>query len=151
MSLTTLESVLEENKGGVWFLPAHKESRALQKLAKVAGFAFFHVEGKNIARKEQLLNHVATALHFPGDFGHNWDALEECLTDLEWVDGDGYLIYYDHIDGLLEAHPDQFETFVEIVRDAVASWKEDGEAMMVLLTGAKAPKGVAKLKEKAAE
>ena len=62
------------------------------------------------------------------------------------MDGEGYVIYYDHIDGLLEAHPDQFETLVEILRDAVASWKEDGTAMVVLLSGAKPPKGVSKLK-----
>jgi len=150
MSLTTLESVLEENKGGVWFLPAHKESRALQKLAKSAGFAFFHVEGKNIARKEQLLNHVATALRLPKSFGQNWDALEEALIDLE-VDGKGYVILYDHIDGMLAAHPDQFETLVEILRDAVDSWKEDGTPMVVLLSGTKAPKGVAKLRETQAD
>lgn len=148
MPVNALESILEQNRGGVWFLPAHKEARALQKLAKEAGFAFFHVDGKSIARKEQLLNHMSTALHFPKEFGHNWDALEDYLTDLDWVDGDGYLIYYDHIDGLLQAHPDQFETLVEILRDAVASWKEDGSAMVVLLSGAKAPKGVAKLSAK---
>jgi RNAse (barnase) inhibitor barstar len=146
MPLNGLDSILEENRGGVWFVGAHAEPRAVQKLAKGAGFAFFHIEGKNIGRKEQLLNHVATALHFPGDFGHNWDALEECLTDMEWVDADGYLIYYDHIDALLAAHPDQFETLVEILRDAVTSWKEDGTAMVVLLSGSKAPKGVPKLK-----
>ena len=146
MPLEALEALLEDNRGGVYFLPNRVEPRQVAAVAKRAGYAFFHIDGKNISRKEQLLNHVALALHFPKDFGHNWDALEECLTDLEWVDGDGYLIYYDHIDGLLEAHPDQFETFVEIVRDAVNSWKEDGEAMMVLLSGAKAPKGVAKLK-----
>jgi RNAse (barnase) inhibitor barstar len=149
MALTALHRAIEENQGGVWFVPSGVDSKALQKLAKGAGFAFFHIDGKNIARKEQLLNHVATALHFPTDFGHNWDALEESLTDLEWVDADGYLIYYDHIDPLLEAHPDQFETLVEILRDAVASWKEDGAAMIVVLSGAKAPKGVAKLKESA--
>jgi RNAse (barnase) inhibitor barstar len=149
MSLEAIESLLEESRGGVWFLPERVEPKALASVAKRAGFAFFHIEGKNITRKEQLLNHVATALHFPGDFGHNWDALEECLTDLEWVDADGYLIYYDHIDGLLTEHPDQFETLVEILRDAVASWKEDGTAMVVLLSGTKAPKGVPKLKEPA--
>jgi RNAse (barnase) inhibitor barstar len=143
-----LESLVEANKGGIWFLPNHVEPRSAQAVAKRAGFAFFHIEGKNITRKEQFLNHVATALHFPKDFGHNWDAFEECLTDLEWVDADGYVIYYDHIDGLHNAHPDQFETLVEIVRDAVASWKEDGSAMVVLLSGTKPPKGVPKLKDK---
>jgi len=147
MALEALQSLLEENRGGVHFVPGNPDAKALQKLAKSAGYAFFHIDGKNIARKEQLLNHAATAMHFPKSFGHNWDALEECLTDLEWVDGDGYLIYYDHIDGLLNDHPDQFETLVEILRDAVASWKEDDEAMVALLSGSKAPKGVAKLKE----
>jgi RNAse (barnase) inhibitor barstar len=151
MSVEAIESLLESHGGGVWFLPQGADPKAVQSAAKRAGFAFFHVDGKNIARKEQLLIHVAMSLHFPKDFGHNWDALEECLTDLEWVDADGYLIYYDHIDGLLEAHPDQFETLVEIVRDAVASWKEDDAAMIVLFAGSKAPKGVAKLKSGAAE
>ena len=149
MPLQALETLLEENRGGVWFLPNHAEPRAVQKVVKAAGFAFFHIEGKNIGRKEQLMNAMATALRLPKEFGHNWDALEEHLTDLEWVEADGYVIYYDHIDALLQAHPDQFETLVEILRDAVASWKEDGTAMLVLLSGAKAPKGVGKLKAKA--
>ena len=148
MALAALESLLEADKGGVWFLPAHVEPRSVQAAAKRAGFAFFHIEGKNITRKEQLLNHAATAMHFPKSFGHNWDALEECLTDLEWVDAEGYVIYYDHIDGLLEAHPDQFETLVEILRDVVATWKQEGSAMVVLLSGAKAPKKVGKLSAK---
>ena len=148
MALQAIESALENNRGGVWFLPAHLEPRAVQKLAKAAGFACFHIEGRNIGRKEQLMNAMATALRLPKEFGHNWDALEEHLTDLEWVEADGYLIYYDHIDALLAAHPDQFETLVEILRDAVASWKEDGSAMVVVLSGAKAPKKVAKLGSK---
>jgi RNAse (barnase) inhibitor barstar len=147
MPLEAIQSLLENARGGVWFLPRPLEAKSLQAAAKRAGYAFFHLDGKNIERKEQLLNHVATVLQFPNHFGSNWDALEECLTDLEWVDGDGYLIYFDHIDGLLAAHPDQFATFVEIVRDAVESWKEDGEAMVVLLSGAKAPKGVSKLRQ----
>src|SRR5215212_1935797 len=133
MPLEMLADLLEENHGGVWYLPEPVDAKRVQALAKRNGFAYFHIEGKNITRKEQLLNHVATALHFPKDFGHNWDALEECLTDMEWADAD--VVFYDHIDGLLAAHPDQFETFVEICRDAVASWKEDDKAMLVLLSG----------------
>jgi hypothetical protein len=151
MSLEHVSQLLETRRGGVWHLDRPLDGKSLQKAAKSHGFAYFHIDGTNIGRKEQLLNHVALALHFPKSFGNNWDALEECLTDLEWVEADGYVIYYDHIDGLLAAHPDQFETFVEIVRDAVASWEEDGESMVVLLAGGHAPKGVQKLKAKAAD
>ncbi len=147
MPLEALRNLLEDETGGVFFLPRHAAPREIQAEAKRAKFAYFHVEGKNIARKEQLLNHFATTLRFPGYFGGNWDALEECLTDMEWVDAPGYVIYYDHIDALLGAQPEQFATFVEICRDAVGSWKEDGTPMVFLLSGTRAPKGVAKLKE----
>ena len=40
---------------------------------------------------------------------------------------------------------------MEILRDAVASWKADDAAMVVLLSGEKAPKGVGKLTESAKE
>lgn len=146
MALEALESLLEENRGGVFFVAGNPDPKAVQKAAKAAGYASFHIDGKNIQRKEQLLNNAATAMRFPKGFGNNWDALEECLVDLEWVDGDGFVVYYDHIDGLLSTHPDQFETLVEILRDAVESWKEDGEPMVALLSGSKAPKGVSKLK-----
>lgn len=140
-----IASLLASGKGGVWFVPATSDSRGAQSAARKAGFAFFHIEGRNIERKEQLLNAMATAMRFPKSFGNNWDALEECLIDLE-TDKDGILLCYDHIDGLLSVHPDQFETLVEILGDAVESWKGDGTPMIVLLSGARAPKGVARLK-----
>lgn len=145
MPLQALQSLIDAQRGGVHFLDGHVEPKKVQALARKAGYAFFHVEGKSIERKEQLLNAMATALSLPSHFGRNWDALEECLGDMEGVEGKGYLLYYDHVDGLLSAHPDQFATLVEIVRDAVETWKEDGTAMIVLFSGAKAPKGVAKL------
>ena len=148
MPLEMLAELLEENRGGVWYLPDAVDAKGVQSLAKRNNFAYFHIDGKNIARKEQLLNHVATAMHFPKDFGHNWDALEECLTDMDWVDAEGYVIYYEHIEAL-QATGDQFDTFVEILRDAVQSWKEDESAMIVLLTGGKPPKGVKRLKKEA--
>jgi len=141
-----IASILESHKAGVWFLPGNGDARAVQSAAKKARYTYVHIDGSKIERKEQLLNALATALRLPKSFGHNWDALEECLNDLEG-DGEGYVIYYDHIDGLLGAHPDQFETLVESLRDAVESWKEDDEALVVLFSGTKAPKGVAKLKE----
>jgi RNAse (barnase) inhibitor barstar len=145
MANASLESLLGEDRGGVFFLPGNPPAKDVQQTVRKAGFACFHVDGKSIARKEQLMNALATALRLPKHFGQNWDALEECLVDLEWPGGGGALLYYDHIDGLIEAHADQFETLVEICRDAVESWKEDGTAFVVLFSGTKAPKGVTKL------
>jgi RNAse (barnase) inhibitor barstar len=150
MPLAALEAVLENRKGGVYFAAPTVDAKAVARAARAAGYEYFHIDGRNIARKEQLLNAMATALDLPPHFGHNWDALEECLNDMDTSDGDGFLIHYDLVDALASSHPSELETLVEIFRDSVESWREDGTPMLVLLTGARAPKGVAKLNPKSA-
>jgi RNAse (barnase) inhibitor barstar len=146
MPLAAFDAVLEEGKGGVYFAPGIVDAKSVARAAKAAGFHYFHIDGRNIARKEQLMNAMATALDLPPHFGHNWDALEECLNDMEGAEGDGFVIHYDQVDALAQGHASELQTLVEIFRDSVESWREDGTAMVVLMTGTKAPKGVAKLK-----
>lgn len=145
MPLTALQSRIAANEGGIWFVPS-MEARKVEALAKKAGYAFFHVDGRNVQRKEQLMTAMATALDLPEHFGRNWDALEECLLELEGIEAKGYVLLYDHIDGLLTAHPDQFTTLLEVLRDAVEAWKADDTAMIVVLSGERAPPGVERLK-----
>jgi hypothetical protein len=39
----------------------------------------------HLATKAELLNFLAHAVPLPAYFGYNWDALEECLLDLDWL------------------------------------------------------------------
>ena len=38
-----------------------------------------------VRSKQKLLAILADKLRFPGYFGGNWDALEECLADFSWL------------------------------------------------------------------
>lgn len=41
---------------------------------------------------QELFSVVAAAMQFPDYFGNNWDALDECLGDMDWLPSDGYLL-----------------------------------------------------------
>jgi hypothetical protein len=80
--------------------------------------------GAKCRTKAGLLDEFARALSFPEYFGHNWDALEECLADLDWLPAQGYLLVVTDADQVL-AKPeeeDDYETFIEILTEAGEAW-----------------------------
>jgi RNAse (barnase) inhibitor barstar len=136
-----LKAVLaSENPRGVYWLKSHASVTDLGKLAKAKKMAFFHLEGKKIEKKDQFLNHAAVAMKFPDHFGKNWDAFYDCLTDFEWHEANGYVIYFDHTDAFAKHHESQLETVTELFQDAVEYWKGEGKSMLVLLSGEHAKK-----------
>ena len=146
MASPELKNILASDQPrGVYWAKTHATVAELRKLARAKGMAFFHLEGQKIEKKEQFLNHAAVAMKFPSHFGNNWDAFYDCLTDLDWVETEGYLIYFDHTDAFASHHESQLETVVELFQDAVDYWKGEGKPMMVVLSGTNAPPGMKKV------
>lgn len=83
--------------------------------------------------KAGLLARLAAALQFPAWFGHNWDALADCLTDLSWLPAERYAITLVQPQGLRAAAPDTFATALEILDEAAAYWAAAGVAFSVRL------------------
>jgi len=48
-----------------------------------------------VADKRALLANIAQALAFPKWFGGNWDALEDCLSDLSWSTAAGHVLLFE--------------------------------------------------------
>ena len=78
--------------------------------------------------KGELLYALSVALHFPDYFGTNWDALDECITDLSWLPpGDVMLI---HQDLPLASDRSSLSIYLSILRDAVENWKTKGSNLI---------------------
>ena len=80
------------------------------------------IQGAKCQTIAGLLTECARALDFPDYFGHNWDALEECLIDLEWLPAKGYILLITDAGCVLPDDEEEYETFLEILRDAGEAW-----------------------------
>lgn len=70
------------------------------------------VRGRKCLTLAALFDEFAAAWRFPYYFGENWDALDECLTDLEWLPAQSYLALVINAVHLLGTEPvDQRRTF----------------------------------------
>lgn len=83
--------------------------------------SFVVVFDKNINSKDELLRTFKDDLKFPY-FGNNWDALLDCLRNLDWINNNDIVIYHEEIPNLNEK---DLDTYIEILCYAVSAWRED--------------------------
>jgi RNAse (barnase) inhibitor barstar len=98
------------------------EQRAESLVHPPPGLALKVIKGRHCKTPATLFAEFARALAFPDYFGHNWDALEECLTDLEWLPAKGYVLLITDATHVLSNDETEYETFLEILRDAGEAW-----------------------------
>src|SRR5262245_19281893 len=101
-------------------VPAGKRAESLVRPPK--GYALKVIKGRHCQTPAKLFAECAQVLEFPDYFGQNWDALEECLADLEWLSAKGYILLITDAEGLLPDDQEEYETFLEILRDAGEAW-----------------------------
>ena len=125
----TLTAYLQSTKAP-WtsLLKVTAGQRAESLVRPPTGLALKVIKGRHCKTPANLFAEFARALEFPDYFGHNWDALEECLADLEWLPGKGYILLITDA-GCVLPDEEEYETFLEILRDAGEAWG-NGQAGM---------------------
>lgn len=103
----------------------------LQKL----GTEIFYLDGREIRDTQSFLQKVAEVMRFPDYFGYNWDALDECITDLDWCPAARYILIYDYPEAFSKAEPEQWKIAYDILRSAVEYWQGTDTPLEVLLIG----------------
>ena len=108
-----IQRLLDASRSGVY-----RTARAEEITDALRGSKLFLARIR-FADKEQLLKNIAAALDFPDWFGANWDALEDCLSDLP---GEGYVLLFD------DPKPgDDLGILVDVLRSSAESWAGRGK------------------------
>jgi hypothetical protein len=79
------------------------------------------------ADKPLLMKNIAAALEFPHWFGANWDALEDCLSDLSWLPPGGQVLVIE------DAQPgDDLGVLIDVLRSSAEWWAGRGRPFLAI-------------------
>jgi hypothetical protein len=110
-----LERLKDASRSGVYRV--RSDATVLDALRE-GGLSAAKILLKGTAGKAELLERIAGTLKFPGWFGGNWDALEDCLTEVH-----GYLLFYDY-QGIAA---DDLGVLLDVLASSAEFWTEQGK------------------------
>ncbi|GAB4054544.1 barstar family protein [Catellatospora paridis] len=91
------------------------------------------IDGRACRTRSGLFAEFARALRFPDHFGHNWDALADCLRDV--AGGPGPTVSVGHAEDLLTDAPELTAILLEVL-GAIAVDTTPGVAVTLHVPGA---------------
>jgi RNAse (barnase) inhibitor barstar len=107
----------------------------LEANAEELGWRCVVLDGAEVEDKDAFLEMCEEAFGLPEWFGMNWDALEECLGDLDHDGAEGVVVLWTAWGEFADAAPREFATALDVLGSAVRGWAADGVRGGVLLSG----------------
>ncbi len=82
------------------------------------------LEGNAMRCTDGFYNELVEKLKLPDYFGRNLNALDECVTDLEWLGlaGQPVVVIVRDAEVILQSDRDGFEGFIDVMRNACEEW-----------------------------
>jgi hypothetical protein len=118
---------------GVYLWRSRAHHRAVRRELTAAGWAAYPLDGFRITDATRSHEECARILAFPAWFGHNWDTLADCLSDLSWLRGRGHVLIWDRYGVLAHADAGAWRRAYEVFQAAIASRAGTNMAPLYLL------------------
>ncbi|MBM7172562.1 barstar family protein [Streptomyces sp. G44] len=102
--------------------------------ARDAGWTTAALSLAGVRDKAAFMERCARGLGLPDWFGHNWDALADCLGDLSWAPpARGRLLVVSGWQEYAHAEPGEWETAQEVFSSAVEHWRGAETGLEIVL------------------
>lgn len=80
------------------------------------------LRGTRMCSEQDLFDEISAAWQFPYYFGNNWNALDECLADLEWLPADAYVFALSDFNLLLTHLGETVGILLRLLANAAREW-----------------------------
>jgi RNAse (barnase) inhibitor barstar len=117
----------------VYLLDVALTIKELERLKQDKGTKVFVFDGDRIVDNTSLFQEFATVMQFPEYFGHNLDALKDCLTELDGHEVDRYIITIDKLDRFIANDSSQWTDFLDVCKSVVEYWQDTETPVYILL------------------
>lgn len=131
--ISLLDLLPDAGRAGVYH--SQVDATEIVAAAKTAGLLVFTIDLAKVRDKKSLLDLFAKTLKFPRHFGENWDALNDCLADLSWLDGKGWVLLLRNADAMSHTDNQVFQTLLEVLESAAGYWRAQGKPFWAVATG----------------
>jgi RNAse (barnase) inhibitor barstar len=75
--------------------------------------------------RDQLLQIVGEGLEMPAWYGANYDALMDCLCDMNWIPAPGYTIILENCHNINTLAAPEFNMLIDVFAAAANNWREE--------------------------
>jgi RNAse (barnase) inhibitor barstar len=106
------------NDAGLYQLIGETQPDIVKNVVEQAGLRFFWLDGKPVASTDDFYDQIEIVLEFPF-FGKNLDALSDCLRDLDWLTGKGFVMYYSDYATFKDTDETSFSKILDVLVYAV--------------------------------
>jgi RNAse (barnase) inhibitor barstar len=111
-----LERLQDAARSGVY--------RAASDVAVLEATRGSQLDVASIELSNDVFGVLAKSLDFPEWFGRNWDALEDCLSDLSWRRAGGYVLLFRNFEALDQ---DQLGILIDVLASSAEFWAGRGK------------------------
>jgi RNAse (barnase) inhibitor barstar len=105
----------------------------IEQAAQDIGRRCIVLDGADVETKDDFLEVCAQAFALPEWFAMSWEALEECLSDLD--PSDGLVVVWSDPAAFAQSEPEEYASAVDVLSDVAARFRREHKAFAVLLLG----------------
>lgn len=123
----------DSGRAGVYHL--NREAWEVASSSGTANLVCVRIDIGHAHDKADFLGHVAQAMGFPQSFGRNWDALADCLKDLSWLPGKGWVVVLEKSKHFAGGHRHEFDEAMDLMGEVADYWRSQDKPFWTLIGG----------------